>query len=127
MGTATGQRILVVDDDPFVLESIGWILEPAGYDLHKVDTAEKALSLLDNGKFDLVLTDYSMPKMRGDELAERVKEKMPGLPVVLMTAYAEMLQCSLSPVVGIDVIVCKPFLAGNLRETIAKYLRKKGS
>ncbi len=123
MGTP-GNRILVVDDDPFVLESVGWILKSAGYALEMTESGQQAVSLLENQKFDLVLTDYSMPNMRGDELAEIVKEKSPDTPVVLMTAYAEMLECSLSPVVGIDEIVCKPFLAGNLREAIAKFLAK---
>ena len=123
MGTP-GNRILVVDDDPFVLESVGWILKSAGYALEMTESGQQAISLLEKNKFDLVLTDYSMPNMRGDELAGIVKEKSPETPVVLMTAYAEMLECSLSPVVGIDEIVCKPFLAGNLREAVAKFLAK---
>ena len=122
--TGAGKRILVVDDDPFVIQSIQWILKPAGYELESAESAQQALALLDKNNFDLVLTDYSMPAMRGDELAERVKQRLPHVPVIIMTAYAEMLECSLSPIVGVDQILCKPFMAGSLREAVARFLPK---
>ena len=125
MGTmGTAQRILVVDDDPFVIQSVQWILKPSGYELAAAGDAQQALTLLEQSKFDLVLTDYSMAHMRGDELAERIKEQWPGTPVIMMTAYAEMMECSLSPIVGVSEVICKPFMAGKLREAVARFLPK---
>jgi CheY-like chemotaxis protein len=124
MGTQGTQasRILIVDDDPFVLESILWVLKPAGYDVVKAGSAEQALTVLNEGRFGLVLLDYSMPKMRGDELATLIKERQPGIPIIMLTAYAEMMECSLTPITGIEQVLCKPFLAGDLRQTVARYL-----
>jgi CheY-like chemotaxis protein len=76
--------------------------------------------MLDKGKFDLVITDFEMPIMKGDELAAAIKARYPKQPVILITAYAEMLQASGNPLKGIDLMISKPFLLKNLREAIAK-------
>jgi two-component system chemotaxis response regulator CheY len=76
--------------------------------------------LLERSKFDLVITDYQMPVMKGDELAAAIKARDPKYPVVMITAYAEMLQASGNPLTGVDFIISKPFLLENLREAIAK-------
>ena len=121
------KRILVVDDEPFVCDAVKMMLE---FDGHKVETASSARAALDAfapGKFDLVITDYAMPQMKGDELALRLRERAPGQPIVLITAYAEMLKASRSPLTGIDGMVSKPFLLEDLRATIAKATASKSS
>ena len=118
-------RILAVDDDPFVLESITWVLKPAGYEVIGASSGREALALLEKEKFDLVLTDYSMPRMRGDELLGIIKQRQPNVPVIIMTAYLEMLECAVPRVTGVEAILGKPFLAGGLCETIARFLPKK--
>jgi len=95
------------------------------FDGHEVMTAgsgKEALALLENGKFDLVITDFAMPAMKGDELAAAIKGRFPKQPVVMITAYAEMLQSSGNPLQGVDCLISKPFLLENLREAIAKVL-----
>ena len=61
-----------------------------------------------------------MPQMKGDELANQLRARAPGQPVVLITAYAEMLKAAHSPLTGIDSVVSKPFLLDDLRAAIAK-------
>ena|ERR1043166_843936 len=93
------------------------------FDGHTVETANSAkdaLALFDQGKFDLVITDFAMPNMKGDELAAAIKARAPQQPVVMITAYAEMLQSSDNPLTGVDFVISKPFLLENLREAIAK-------
>ena len=114
------RRILVVDDEPLVCDAVRMMLE---FDGHVVETARSpkdALAMLDKGKFDLVITDFEMPVMKGDELAAAIKTRDPKQPVILITAYAEMLQASGNPLKGIDLMISKPFLLKNLREAIAK-------
>ena len=114
------RRILVVDDEPLVCDAVRMMLE---FDGHVVETARSpkdALAMLDKGKFDLVITDFEMPVMKGDELAAAIKSRDPKQPVILITAYAEMLQASGNPLKGIDLMISKPFLLKNLREAIAK-------
>jgi CheY-like chemotaxis protein len=114
------RRILVVDDEPFVCDAVKMMLT---FDGHHVDTAssgKEALARYDQEKYDLVITDYAMPAMKGDELATAIKSRTPGQPVVLITAYAEMLKASSNPLEGVDFVISKPFLLENLREAISK-------
>jgi CheY-like chemotaxis protein len=114
------RRILVVDDEPYVCDAVRMML---AFDGHKVETAssaKEALAMFDKDKYDVVITDYAMPLMKGDELAAAIKQRAPGQPVVLITAYAEMLRSAETPLVGVDFIVSKPFLLENLREAIEK-------
>src|SRR5262245_43098858 len=114
------RRILVVDDEPFVSDAVKMMLM---FDGHKVDTAssgQEALALFEKEKYDLVITDYAMPVMKGDELATTIKARTPGQPIVLITAYAEMLKASHHPLTGVDFVISKPFLLENLREAITK-------
>lgn len=93
------------------------------FDGHSVETANSgkdALAIFDQAKFDLVITDFAMPNMKGDELAAAIKARAPKQPVVMITAYAEMLQSSGNPLTGVDFVISKPFLLENLREAIAK-------
>lgn len=113
------RRILVVDDEPFVCEAVKMML---AFDGHAVETASNpkdALALMESGTFDVVFTDYAMPDMKGDELAAVIKGKNPRQPVVLITAYAELLKFSGNPLAGIDFVISKPFLLEDLRKAIA--------
>src|ERR1044071_7480190 len=81
------RRILVVDDEPFVCDAVKMMLD---FDGHVVDTAgsaKDALAMFEKDKFDLVITDFAMPEMKGDELAAAIKAKSPGQPGVMITAY----------------------------------------
>ncbi len=114
------RRILVVDDEPYVCDAVRMML---AFDGHQVETAasgKEALAIFHKDKFDLVITDYAMPGMKGDELAASIKVISPTQPVVLITAYAEMLKSAENPLTGVDFIVSKPFLLENLREAIEK-------
>jgi two-component system OmpR family response regulator len=114
----TPRRILVVDDEPYVCDAVRMML---AFDGHQVETAgsgKDALTLFAKGKYDVVITDYAMPAMKGDELALAIKSIAPEQPIVLITAYAEMLKSAETPLTGVDSIVSKPFLLENLREAI---------
>ena len=114
------RRILVVDDEPFVCDAVKMMLN---FDGHQVETAgngKEALAKFEKGRFDLVITDFEMPAMKGDELAAAIKKISPKQPVVMVTAYAEMLQTSQGKMTGVDLIIGKPFLLDSLRQAIAK-------
>lgn len=119
------RRILVVDDEPYVCDAVRMML---AFDGHQVETAgsgKAALELFGKGKYDLVITDYAMPAMKGDELAIAIKSLAPEQPVVLITAYAEMLKSAATPLTGVDHIVSKPFLLEDLRTAIEKATGEK--
>ena len=114
------KRILVVDDEPFVCEAVKMMLTFDGHSVKTTNSAKEALTLLEAEKFDLVITDFAMPAMKGDELAAAIKARHPHQPVIMITAYAEMLQSSGNALPGVDCLIGKPFLLENLREAIAK-------
>src|SRR6059058_6436167 len=114
------RRILVVDDEPFVCDAVKMMLSFDGHIVETASNGQEALALFDKGKFDVVITDFAMPNMKGDELAAAIKARAPKQPVVMITAYAEMLQSSRNPLTGVDFIISKPFLLENLRQAIAK-------
>jgi CheY-like chemotaxis protein len=116
------KRILVVDDEPFVCDAVKMMLAFDGHDVMTASDAEEALEVFDKNKFDLVITDFAMPGMKGDELAAAIKARLPGQPVVMITAYAEMLQASGKQLPGVDFLVSKPFLLEHLREAISTVL-----
>jgi CheY-like chemotaxis protein len=121
------KRILVVDDEPFVCDAVKMMLAFDGHQVQTANSGKEALALFENGKFDLVITDFAMPEMKGDELANAIKTRAPEQPVVMITAYAEMLQASDHPLPGVDFVISKPFLLENLREAIGRALREKGA
>ena len=114
------RRILVVDDEAFVCEAVRMMLAFDGHEVEVANSAQEALALYDRCSLDVVFTDFSMPLMKGDALAAAIKARNPKQPVVLITAYAEMLQSSGNPLTGVDYVISKPFLLQNLRAAIAK-------
>lgn len=116
------RRILVVDDEPFVCDAVKMMLAFDGHDVVTASNGNEALGIFDKDKFDLVITDFAMPGMKGDEFAAAVKARSPGQPVVMITAYAEMLHSAGKSLPGVDYVVSKPFLLEHLREAITSVL-----
>ena len=81
-------RILLVDDDESLAQSVEVVLEANGYDVMHVDDGREGLKYATQGDFDMVLTDFKMPGMPGTELLEKVLSVKPRLPVILMTAFS---------------------------------------
>jgi PAS domain S-box-containing protein len=84
-------RVLLVDDDILVSMGAADMLLDLGHSVTEAQSGTHALKLLESdSQFDIVVTDYAMPGMNGFELAQRIKEKLPKLPIVLATGYAEL-------------------------------------
>jgi CheY-like chemotaxis protein len=115
-------QILVVDDEPAVCETIKMVLEHDGHKIQTANSGREALILLENGKFDLVTTDLSMSEMRGDALAAAIKERLPTLPVLLISGNGAIAKDSGDTFPGVDLVISKPFLLEDLRTAIAKVL-----
>jgi CheY-like chemotaxis protein len=79
--------VLVLDDDPGVVGSLGDLLKAERCVVHTATLPSKALAVLRNMKVDVVISDVVMPEMDGYEFYLQVKEELPNLPVILMTAY----------------------------------------
>ncbi|MFP5435753.1 MAG: response regulator, partial [Alphaproteobacteria bacterium] len=82
--------ILAVDDDELVLTNTAGMLEDLGHTVFRASNAAEALRMLEQGDVDLVVTDHAMPGMTGAQLADRIDQMRPGLPVVIITGFAEL-------------------------------------
>ena len=113
-------KILVIEDDKLMQEALTGVLESIGHTVNCESDGRVGFENFKQNQYDLVITDYAMPVMKGDELALAIKARTPGQPVVMITAYAEMLKASNHPLRGVDFIISKPFLLENLRDAISK-------
>ncbi len=90
MADLNQNKLLVVDDDAYVLESISSLLKEFGFDVVTCRNAVDALERVKKNRFDVVLTDIKMPVITGIELLQRIHTENPQLPVILLTAFAEL-------------------------------------
>ncbi|MBI2469674.1 MAG: response regulator [Planctomycetes bacterium] len=112
--------ILVVDDEPFVLESVTLLLDRFGYSVVACDNPEEALKKLQSARFDMVLTDIKMPEMSGIELLGEIRKVNTEIPVILMTAYAELDMAIDAIKNGTFDFIIKPFKSEYLIQRIEK-------
>jgi PAS domain S-box-containing protein len=82
--------ILAVDDDDLVLTNTAGMLEDLGHTVFQAGSARDALRMLERGEIDLVVTDHAMPGMTGAQLADAIELRHPGLPVIIITGFAEL-------------------------------------
>ena len=114
-------RILLVEDNEEVGEFAENLLVELGHDVARVKSGEEALRLAGSRRFDLVFSDVVMPGISGLELAERLKESQPSLPVVLTTGYSDEISKSGT---GGRPVVLKPYGLETLAAAIDQALPK---
>ncbi len=110
--------ILAVDDDDLVLMNTAGMLEDLGHTVFQASSGADALRLLECGSVDLVVTDHAMPGMTGAQLADAIEQMQPGLPVVIVTGFAE-----LPPHTTQRLRLDKPFKQAELVRTVATAMR----
>ncbi len=115
------KRILLVDDEQSVRQMIKLLLQLDQHAVTEAKDGREALDLFVNESFDLVITDFCMPRMQGNEVALRIKQLVPTQPIVMITAYVAQLGKADNPV---DVILNKPFAFQELRQAISKVLSR---
>ena len=92
-GTCRGAyQVLLVEDDEMVAAGTLAMIEDLGHDVIEANSAASALKILEGNsrEIDIVVTDHAMPGMSGTELARHIRQSWPGLPVVLVTGYADL-------------------------------------
>jgi CheY-like chemotaxis protein len=118
------RRILVVDDEALVCDTIRRVLE---FDHHEVKTtvgAEEAMAAFEPGKFDLIIVDYEMPAMKGDKLAAAIKAQAPHQPIIMITAYGDALRLRGNFPLGVDLVMAKPFDAKQFLKAVRQLAAK---
>jgi two-component system, cell cycle sensor histidine kinase and response regulator CckA len=118
------ERILVVDDEPTLTELVEKILGSLGYRVIARTDSRDALELFerDPAGFDMVITDMTMPGMRGDQLALKLLEIRPDIPIILCSGYSEHISAEKAGTMGIRAYVSKPLDVQGLALTVRDIL-----
>jgi len=118
------ERILFVDDDEAVLRFAEAALPRQGFQITLCKNGEAGLKLyLEHpDKFDLIITDQVMPKMSGEELAARIHEHNPDIPIILFTGFSEELPWEELKKAGIAEVVLKPIIIKDIVDAIRRVI-----
>jgi DNA-binding NtrC family response regulator len=119
-------RILIVDDEPDMVENCARILGRAGCECVTATSGRRALELLDGGHVDLVLTDLQMPEVDGLALLRHARELDPARPVIMITGFATIESAVSAVKEGAFDYLPKPFSADQLRVSVERALRHRG-
>ena len=121
---ASPLRILMVDDDGLILMNSAEMLEDMGYAVTSANSGAMALQVVSDGAtFDLLITDFSMPRMDGVQLAVAVRALLPDLPIILATGYADL---SANSELKLPLL-SKPYMQSDLQGAINRTVPQIGS
>ena len=116
--TNLGKRILLVDDERVTRELIRDLLAQDEHVVVEANNGAEAYALFTKGQYDLVMTDFLMPFVNGDELAVRIRQLAPQQPILMMTGRD--FKCR--PGSPVNAVLHKPFDYMDLQQEIAKLL-----
>lgn len=117
--------ILVVDDELLIRDLLYDFFSGQGWQIAVAENSERALQILHDRKIDLVLTDIKMPELDGLQLAARLKESDPNLPVVVMTGYPSVESAVTALRAKVEDYVIKPFNINQLFKLIEATIQRK--
>jgi len=123
--TSSMRKILIVDDDEDFRWTMGNVLQAAGYRVIQAQDGKEAMSLLEKDIPDLVLLDYRMPGQNGLYVARDMKQRVPALPILMITAYAEVASAVEAMKMGVYDYITKPVDNNDLVFTIKRALEKQ--
>jgi nitrogen-specific signal transduction histidine kinase/CheY-like chemotaxis protein len=118
------ERILLVDDEKVIVDALGRMLRRLGYEVFATASGVEALQAFCRkpGRFDLVITDRTMPNITGEELAREVLRVRPDMPVILFTGSSERMAEERAKAVGVRAYLMKPVVMREMAETIRRVL-----
>jgi DNA-binding NtrC family response regulator len=123
-GKAVGYKILLIDDEPTLRESLQIALSACGYAVQTARTGEEGLEVFGRESPDLVLLDHWLPGINGDQVLQRVKEANPEIPVIIMTAQGTVDLAVQSMKMGAFDFLVKPFELDQIEALVQKGLER---
>jgi DNA-binding NtrC family response regulator len=113
-------RVLVVDDEPDMADSIAYFVRRAGYDVETTTSGADALARMAGTQFDIVLTDLKMPRISGLTLLDEIKQRDADVEVLVVTGHPEVETAVQAIKHGAFDYVTKPFDESQLMERVEK-------
>jgi PAS domain S-box-containing protein len=121
------ERILLVDDEEFIVNSVRSMLQHLGYQVTALMDSRETLRFFsaDPSQFDLVMTDQTMPFLTGENLAKEMMRIRPDIPVILCTGYADLIAADRAKEMGFQGFLMKPFTVREGAELVRRVLDQK--
>jgi PAS domain S-box-containing protein len=118
------EHILIIDDEQSIIEITSQMLLHLGYTVSAFQSSIDALDKFRKSSpdFDLVISDLTMPRMNGDQLAERLLLIRPDIPIIICTGFSDTIPQEMARRIGIREVLVKPFALHDLAKTIRKVL-----
>jgi two-component system response regulator RegX3 len=117
-------RILVVDDEPAIVDSVSYALRRDGYEVESADDGPAALEAARSATFDLVLLDVMLPSLSGTEVCRQLRAES-AVPIILLTARGDEVERVVGLELGADDYVTKPFSMAELVSRVRAVLRRR--
>lgn len=119
-----GGFVLIVDDEPFIVETVRFALERAGYSCLVAFDGEEAIRIARSARPGLILLDIMLPKLNGFQVCRLLKfdERYRHIPIVMLTARAQDRDRLLGREIGADAYMTKPFELPDLLREVARHL-----
>ncbi|MEM3786142.1 MAG: response regulator [Nitrososphaeria archaeon] len=125
MGIGGKPRILVVDDDVDILQSLKEILETKGYNVEVAENAQKGLDMARKKFFNLAILDIKLPDMEGTELLAKIHKEKPEMMKVMLTGYPSLDNAVQALNLGADAYLMKPVNPEELLRIVEEKLREQ--
>ena len=121
------ERILFVDDEAALANLGHALLTALGYEVVAVTSSLEALAVFQAApeRFDLVITDYTMPQLTGEALAQALRGIRPTLPIILCTGSSDLITAEKARVLGIETFCMKPLLIRDLGRLVRQVLEQR--
>jgi DNA-binding NtrC family response regulator len=118
-------KVLVVDDEPIVLKSCRMVLEAEGLEVLMAGSVQEALAAIEAQAPELLLVDVKMPVLDGMYLMRQVREKRPGMPIIVMSGYSTRDTIREALELGAATFIAKPFTPDELSDTVRSVLKSR--
>jgi DNA-binding NtrC family response regulator len=119
------KKILLVDDDEWIRDSLTMYFGAEGCHILAVETAEEGLELLKQEDWDIILTDYKLPGIDGLTFSKKIQEIRPDAIKILITAYKSKELVSEAVSTGIQDLIDKPFTVKTIEDSLSRLLHGK--
>jgi DNA-binding NtrC family response regulator len=118
------KKILLVDDDEWIRDSLTVYFGTEGCHILAVETAEEGLELLKQEDWDIILTDYKLPGIDGLTFSKKIKEIRPDTIRILLTAYKSKEVVSEAVSAGIQDLIDKPFTIKTIEDSMSRLIQR---
>ncbi len=119
------ERLLIVEDEDTLCESLQRVFQREGYEVDIADSAESAFTLLEEKSYDLIITDIILPGISGIELLVKYRKKNPSQKVIIITAFASLASAVEAIKAGACDFIVKPLMHDEMKRAVRNALDKK--